>query len=108
MFGGEGDDDLFSGPGDDGMEGEAGTDEHYGGRDDDFIDAANDEGLGTDAPDLVDCESGFDTAVVRPNDDVRANCEGVTELTTLVAETGTADDEEQQRQKELFLQQRGG
>ena len=50
MFGGEGDDDLFSGPGDDGMEGEAGTDEHYGGRDDDFIDAANDEGPGTDAP----------------------------------------------------------
>jgi hypothetical protein len=31
----------------------------------------------TDASDLVDCGSGVDTALVLPNDRVRANCEEV-------------------------------
>jgi hypothetical protein len=33
----------------------------------------------TDASDLVDCGSGVDTALVLPNDRVRANCEEVIE-----------------------------
>jgi hypothetical protein len=60
------------------MDGDEGTDEHYGGRDNDFIDAADSETPGpTDAPDLVDCGSGFDDAQVLPSDIVRDNCENV-------------------------------
>jgi Ca2+-binding RTX toxin-like protein len=108
MFGDPGNDELFGGPGEDAMEGEEDTDEHYGGRNNDFIDAAEGETPATDAPDLVDCGSGFDTAEVRPNDRVRDNCEDVTELTTIAADPGTADDEEQQQQREAFLSGRGG
>jgi hypothetical protein len=92
------------------MQGEEGTDEHYGGKNDDFIDAAdNEQRPDTDAPDLVDCGSGFDTALVLPNDIVRDNCEDVTDVSaTPVAASGTTGDEGQQRQREAFLQKRGG
>jgi hypothetical protein len=59
------------------MAGEEGTDEHRGNRSNDFINAAAGETTATDAPDLVDCGDGVDTAVVRPNDDVLRNCETV-------------------------------
>jgi hypothetical protein len=85
-----------------------GTDEHYGGRDNDFIDAVSGDELGTQ--DLVDCGGGFDTAVVRePEDNVLGNCEEVTEVTTVAAAPGTATDQEQQQQAaEAFLAGRGG
>jgi hypothetical protein len=60
------------------MEGDFGTDEHYGGPDNDFIDAARDERFATDAPDLVECGGGLDTALVLPNDIVNEeSCEDV-------------------------------
>ena len=89
------------------MEGDEGTDEHFGGRNNDFIDASSKEDFATDAPDLVDCGPGIDQAVVLANDIVRDNCEQVTPLTTITAETGTTD-EEQQQQKEDFLARRDG
>jgi Ca2+-binding RTX toxin-like protein len=75
MSGGLGNDRLFGGGGNDAMEGEEGTDEHHGNAGNDFIDAAAGETTATDAPDLVDCGDGVDTAVVLPNDDVLRNCE---------------------------------
>jgi Ca2+-binding RTX toxin-like protein len=108
MFGDEGNDELYGGPGEDGMEGEEGTDQHFGEGGNDFIDAASNEDPMTDAPDVVNCGGGFDTAVVRPNDIVSGNCEDVIELTTIVAEARTADDEEQQQQADAFLAERGG
>ena len=105
MFGDPGDDKLYGGPGSDAMEGEEGTDEHYGGMNNDFIDAAADD-VG-DAPDLVDCGSGFDTAVVLPNDIVLENCEEVINASTArVADPGTTSDEEQRQQAEDFLARR--
>jgi Ca2+-binding RTX toxin-like protein len=92
MSGDLGNDILYGGPGQDGMRGDEGTDELYGGRNKDFIDAVNNESPGTgDAPDLVDCGNGFDTAWVYPNDRVRANCEDVTDMSTPgpMAATGT-------------------
>jgi len=47
-------------------------------------------------------------AWVLPNDIVRANCEEVTEVTTIAAVSGTTDDEQQQQQAEAFLAGRGG
>jgi Ca2+-binding RTX toxin-like protein len=107
MFGGQGDDELYGGPGEDGMEGEQGTDEHYGGTDNDYIDAVVDDELGTQ--DLVDCGSGYDTAVVRePEDIVRGNCEEVTDVNAVAAAPGTTTDQEQQQQAaEAFLQENG-
>jgi Ca2+-binding RTX toxin-like protein len=107
MFGDLGNDVLRGGPGDDGMEGEEGTDQHFGGDDNDFIDAVNDDEVGTQ--DLVDCGSGNDTAIVRePEDIVRGNCEEVTEVSTIAADTGAADGAEQQQQAaEAFLQEHG-
>jgi Ca2+-binding RTX toxin-like protein len=107
MFGDPGDDELRGGPGDDAMEGEEGTDQHFGGDDNDFIDAVNDDEVGTH--DLVDCGSGNDTAIVRePEDIVRGNCEDVTEVSTIAADTGAPDGEEQQQQAaEAFLQENG-
>ena len=115
MFGDEGNDDLFGNAGEDCMEGEEGTDEHFGGDNNDFIDAVNDdtdpatgEPLGTE--DLVDCGSGFDTAVVNSDEDiVRGNCEEVFDVatTTRVAPPDGTTDEEQQLQKEAFLQEHG-
>jgi Ca2+-binding RTX toxin-like protein len=106
MFGDEGNDDLFGGSGEDCMVGEEGTDEHYGGDNNDFINAVSQDTVGTQ--DLVDCGSGVDTAVVRePEDIVRANCENVTDVsTTRVADPGTTD-EEQQLQREAFIQEHG-
>jgi len=44
-----------------------------------------------------------------PNDIVRDNCEDVTDVSaTTVAASGTTGDEGQQRQREAFLQKRGG
>ncbi|HEX5848897.1 MAG TPA: hypothetical protein VFY59_06840 [Rubrobacter sp.] len=113
MFGDPGNDELYGGTGDDAMEGEEGTDEHYGGPDDDFIDAANNETYATDAPDLVDCGDGFDTALVLPNDIVDENCEDVLEVfpgegPVVVAASGGADDADQRRLEERFLKVRGG
>jgi large repetitive protein len=110
MFGDPGNDKLYGWPGEDAMQGEEGTDEHYGGKNDDFIDAAdNEQTPDTDAPDLVDCGSGFDTALVLPNDIVRDNCEDVTDVSaTPVAASGTTGDEGQQRQRKAFLHKRGG
>lgn len=82
MFGREGDDELYGGHGEDGMQGDQGTDKHFGGRDNDFIDAAVSETPATDAPDVVDCGSGYDTARVRPMDIVGENCEEVTVITS--------------------------
>ena len=110
MFGDEGNDDLFGGPGEDGGR-RRGYRRALRRRNADFIDAAANEAPGaTDAPDLVDCGSGFDTALVLPNDTVRSNCEDVTDVSTIarVGDPGTTDDEGQQRQKELFLQSSGG
>jgi Ca2+-binding RTX toxin-like protein len=76
LFGDSGDDELYGGPGNDGLSGDENTDKHYGGGND-FIDAARAEDPATDARDLVNCGSGFDTAEVRPNDIVRGNCERV-------------------------------
>jgi hypothetical protein len=109
MFGSLGKDKLFGGPGDDAMEGEEDTDEHFGGRGSDLIDAAANETFATDAPDLVDCGRDGDRAIVRSHDIVRANCEDVDVERTATAATssGRGDDQEQLRQKELFLQRRG-
>ena len=94
LYGNAGDDELYGGPGEDGMEGDQGTDEHYGGSGHDFIDAVVGDELGTQS-DLVDCGVGLDTAVVRePEDIVRGNCEDVTQVTTIAADPGTASDEE--------------
>jgi Ca2+-binding RTX toxin-like protein len=107
MFGDEGDDKLFGGPGGDAMQGVEGTDEHYGGDNNDFINAASQEmPPTTDAPDLVDCGSGIDTAVYRRNDRVLPNCEPderilVTDTTT-VAPALVTTNEEQQQQSEDF------
>lgn len=79
MLGGPGDDELYGGPGDDAMEGDQGTDEHFGGKNNDYIDASAKQTPDPDAPDLVDCGSSFDTAVVLPNDIVLTNCERVIE-----------------------------
>jgi Ca2+-binding RTX toxin-like protein len=98
MYGDPGNDELFGGAGDDAMEGEEGTDEHYGGDNNDFIDAANEDV--PDAPDLVNCGSGVDTAVVLPNDRVRDNCEEVIDASVTIM--GTSADEQQQ-QSEAFL-----
>ena len=54
--------------------GEEGTDEHHGGPDNDFIDAAEFESV--DTPDLVDGGDGFDTCIVNDNDTVE-NCERI-------------------------------
>ena len=112
MFDDPGNDKLYGGPCQDAMAGEEGTDKHYGGRGNDFIDAARAEtGAGfTDAPDLVDCGSGIDRVVVLPNDIVRDNCEDgvIDQSTTTVTAPGMTYDEEQQQQKELFLHKRGG
>jgi|SRR5829696_6655545 len=60
------------------MDGDEGTDEHYGSRDNDFLDAADSQTPGpTDAPAVEDCGSGFDDAQVLPSDIVRDNCENV-------------------------------
>jgi Ca2+-binding RTX toxin-like protein len=77
LIGEGGDDEIYGGDGEDGLAGQQGTDKHFGGRDDDFIDAAQGEAAPgqTDAPDVVDCGSGFDTVRVLPNDDVSPNCE---------------------------------
>jgi Ca2+-binding RTX toxin-like protein len=80
MHGGLGNDVLRGGPGDDAMNGNEGTDQHRGNMDNDFIDAASEETTATDAPDVVDCGDGVDTAVVRPNDIVLRNCENVDEV----------------------------
>ncbi len=110
MFGDHGDDELFGGPGADGMEGEEDTDEHYGGRGNDFVDAAANEDPATDAPDLVDYGSGVDTALVLPNDRVRANCEEVIDASapTVAPPSSGTTDEEQQQQGEAFLSSGGG
>jgi len=112
MFGGLGNDQLYGGTGDDSMEGEEGTDEHYGGPGNDFIDAANEERFATDAPDVVDCGDGFDTAVVLPNDTVSENCEDVFndfpgEGPVVAAASEGAGDADQQRLTERFLEKRG-
>ena len=90
------------------MEGEEDADEHYGVKNDDFIDAADDDSP-EDPPDLVDCGSGVDTAVVRSNDIVRGNCENVTEVMAITTgpDSGTTA-EEQQQQREAFLSGGGG
>lgn len=107
MFGDSGDDELYGGPGNDGLSGDEDTDEHYGGDGNDFIDATEDPAA--DAPDLVDCGSGVDTAEVLPNDRVRRNCENVIEAsTTPVAASGATADEEQQRNREAFRAAQGG
>jgi Ca2+-binding RTX toxin-like protein len=77
MFGGLGNDVLRGGPGADAMAGEEGSDQHRGGLDNDFINAAAGETTATDAPDVVDCGDGVDTAVVLPNDVVQGDCENV-------------------------------
>jgi Ca2+-binding RTX toxin-like protein len=107
MFGDEGNDVLRGGPGDDGMEGQDGTDQHFGGADNDFIDAVSQDESGTQ--DLVDCGTGNDTARVRePEDIVRGNCEEVIEemAITTAPDSGTTDAEQQQ-QAEAFLQEHG-
>jgi Ca2+-binding RTX toxin-like protein len=116
LFGDEGNDDIFGGNGEDCMEGDAGTDEHFGGNDNDFIDAVSGDidpvtgPLGTQ--DLVDCGSGFDTAIVNGEEDiVRANCEDVedvTETTTRVAPPASGTSEEERQQiREDFIQEHG-
>jgi hypothetical protein len=106
LFGEEGDDEIYGGPGEDGLAGQQGTDKHFGGRNADFIDAVSQDEFGTQ--DLVDCGSGFDTAVVRePEDIVRANCEDRTVVTTVAAAPGTTNDQEQQQQQEAFVQENG-
>ena len=106
MFGDEGNDDLFGGTGEDCMEGEEGTDEHYGGDNNDFIDAVDEDELGT--RDVVDCGGGFDTAEVRePEDIVRGNCENVIEQMAITTSDSGTTDEDQQLQKEAFLQEHG-
>jgi Ca2+-binding RTX toxin-like protein len=102
MFGDEGNDTLNGGDGNDAMEGEQGLDVHRGNAGNDFIDAANED---TGEVDVVNCGSGFDTAVVLHNDDVSNNCEDVGPPT--VAASGTTD-EEQQQLREAFLAGRGG
>jgi hypothetical protein len=77
---------------------------HYGGDANDYIDAASQETPSTDAPDLVDCGGGFDTAVFRPSDRVLANCEEriLVADTTTVAPALVTTNEEQQQQSEVF------
>jgi Ca2+-binding RTX toxin-like protein len=112
MFGDQGDDKLFGGPGEDGMEGEEGTDEHYGGDNNDFInavDVAVDPVTGDPVPvgtrDLVDCGSGFDTAVFNSDEDiVLGNCEEPIDTAedTIVAPALVTTNEEQQQMSEAF------
>jgi Ca2+-binding RTX toxin-like protein len=106
LFGEEGDDEIYGGPGEDGMAGQQGTDKHFGGRDNDFIDAVDGDEVGTQ--DVVDCGSGFDRALVRePEDNVSANCEEVIEqmAITTAPDSGTAGDAEQQA--EAFVKEHG-
>jgi Ca2+-binding RTX toxin-like protein len=109
MFGDEGNDELYGNAGEDCMMGEEGTDEHYGGDNNDFIDSVSGDTPGT--RDLVDCGSGFDTAVVnREEDIVRGNCENVDDVattTTRVAQPAVTTDEDQQQIKDAFLQEHG-
>lgn len=107
MFGDEGNDDLFGNAGEDCMEGDEGTDEHFGGADNDFIDAASQDPVGT--PDVVDCGGGVDTAVVRRDEDnVRNNCENIIDLSSArVAVFDETTAEEQQQQREAFLVEHG-
>ncbi len=114
MFGGQNKDKLYGGPGEDCMEGNEGADEHYGGPDNDFINAVDDDAdpdtdtaLGTH--DLVDCGDGVDTAVVRLEEDiVRDNCENIIDVSPArVAPSAGTTDEEEQQQKEAFLQEHG-
>jgi Ca2+-binding RTX toxin-like protein len=72
MFGGPGNDRLSGGSGKDGMEGQQGSDVLKGGPQDDRIDAAVEETVGT--PDTVNGGNGFDFCIVNENDTV-ANCE---------------------------------
>jgi hypothetical protein len=109
MFGDPGNGKLYGWPGEDAMQGEEGTDEHYGGDNNDFIDSVSGDTPGT--RDLVDCGSGFDTAVVnREEDIVRGNCENVDDVattTTRVAQPAVTTDEDQQQIKDAFLQEHG-
>ena len=66
------------GTGDHGMVGEEGADEPYGGPDNDFIDAAGSESVGT--PDLVDGGDGYDVCRVNENDAPVVNCERIETL----------------------------
>jgi Ca2+-binding RTX toxin-like protein len=103
MFGDQGNDKLYGGLGEDAMQGEEGTDEHYGGDNNDYIDAASQETVATDAPDLVDCGGGTDTALRLPKDIV-ANCEQVINVsTTTVAPSTMTTNGEQVQQSESFL-----
>jgi Ca2+-binding RTX toxin-like protein len=118
MFGDPGNDKLFGGEGDDSMEGEEGTDVMKGGPGSDYIDALSNERFATDAPDVVDCGDGHDTAVVLPNDIVRNNCEDVfngvpidEEGLLSAAASKRADNAEEQRLMERFqekLQEKRG
>jgi Ca2+-binding RTX toxin-like protein len=112
MLGRTGNDKLYGGPGDDAMEGNEGADELYGGPGNDFINAAIDERFATDAPDVVNCGDGFDTALVLPNDVVDENCEDVFNVfpgdTVVAAASERASDADQQRLRERFLKERGG
>ena len=109
MYGGRGNDELYGGNGDDGMAGQAGRDRHYGGRDDDLIDATVGE-RGIDARDFVDCGRGNDLAIVLPNDRVLGNCEDVERQQVIIGvaaqEAQASAEEEQQRVLERFLAER--
>ena len=78
MLGYLGDDKLYGGTGDDGMAGEEGSDEHYGGPDKDYIDAAFFESV--DTPDLVNGGDGYDVCIVNENHDPVVNCERIETL----------------------------
>ena len=85
MFGGPGDDDLYGGNGDDAIAGEEGADEHYGGPDNDFIDAT--DSFAEDDPDSVDGGGGFDTCIVNENDTPVVTCERIETPPNLAAAT---------------------
>jgi Ca2+-binding RTX toxin-like protein len=101
LYGGPGDDYINGGRESDAMEGEAGDDTLKGGKGQDFIDAANDEGVGD--VDDVDCGPGYDTAIVNTGD-TYARCEDVTIVPDPTLETSVSStDARQDRARRAFL-----
>jgi Ca2+-binding RTX toxin-like protein len=115
LVGDEGNDELYGGTGNDCLEGQEGTDQHFGGDDNDFINAVNDDtDFNTGQPpgthDLVDCGSGFDSAIVNSDEDiVRGNCEDVEDVAATTTGTPPAQmsHPDQQQLREAFIQEYG-
>jgi Ca2+-binding RTX toxin-like protein len=73
FFGDAGNDEMFGGRGNDYLEGEEGRDKFFGGDGKDYLDAINDDTKGT--KDKLDCGRGFDRYSALAEDVIADNCE---------------------------------